>query len=319
MTQLLRKVARAVLNYDPSFCDMYEDEHARAAASEYLDHIRRHLRERFGNQRLVMLDAGCQAGRLLIPLAQDGHSVIGVDASSFNLRRARAHAKEQQVTVRLIRGDIANLSRWIRPASLDGVVCAEVLYLCPNYRTLLQRLIQVMKPGGLLFVSHRPTSYYVTRALLRAQSEQATSFIGQSEGPSTDGAYHNWQTPEQLAALYGSLHLRLIRCYPIDDSAFQLDLSLASEEVKQFLESARMTDPAIAPPRQGGVSDMVMQHPMGGRDVAPPARPSPEPGRAIGAGVPVPRALPVGLHSTFRIPTYFLVVAEKPRVPTENS
>ena len=60
--------------------------------------------------------------------------------------------------------------------------------------------------------------------------------------------------------------------------------------------TATDVDPAIAPPRHGGVGDMILQQLMGGRDVAPPARPSPEPGRAIGAGVPVSRALPVGLH-----------------------
>ena len=44
-------------------------------------------------------------------------------------------------------------------------------------------------------------------------------------------------------------------------------------------------DPAIAP-RPSAVGGMVVQPPMGGRDVAP-----------IGAGVSVPRALPVGLHT----------------------
>ena len=75
MVRLLRKALRGVLHYDPSYCDMYEDPHARASAVEYLGHIRRHLRERFGTARLQLLDAGCQAGRLLVPLAEDGHIV----------------------------------------------------------------------------------------------------------------------------------------------------------------------------------------------------------------------------------------------------
>ncbi len=45
-----------------------------------------------------------------------------------------------------------------------------------------------------------------------------------------------------------------------------------------------MLDPAIAP-RPSAVGGTVVQQPMGGQDVAP-----------TGAGVPVPRALPVGLH-----------------------
>ena len=242
MTQWRRKLLRALWNRDPSYCDMYEDAHARAVATEYLTPIRRHLREQFGARRLSMLDAGCQSGRVLIPLAQAGHAMIGLDASAFALRRARAHARAQRLTVRLIRSDIANLRRWVAPASLDAVICTEVLYLCRNYRTVLQRFTEVLKPGGLLFVSHRPTLYYVALAVAHGHFEQAAALLAQGEGHSTDGAYHNWQTPAQLAALYRSLHLTWIDGYPIDCSATRLDLAHASDKVRRFFASARTGD-----------------------------------------------------------------------------
>ncbi|MBI4340730.1 MAG: dehypoxanthine futalosine cyclase [Candidatus Omnitrophica bacterium] len=50
--------------------------------------------------------------------------------------------------------------------------------------------------------------------------------------------------------------------------------------------AAGFVNPAIAP-RPAAVGGMVVQQPTGGRDVAP-----------IGAGVPVPGALPAGLHKT---------------------
>ena len=202
MAQFFRKLLRALANYDPSFCDMYEDAHAQVVAADYLRHIRHHVQEQLGNQRLSMLDAGCQAGRLLIPLAQDGHTMIGLDASKFAFRRVRHRVKTHRLAIRLIRGDLAHLPQWIKPASLDAVICTEVLYLCQDYRTLLRLLVEAVKPNGLLFVSHRPTLYYVARALLNGQPDQAAALLERSEGPSTDGAYHNWQTPEQLAALY---------------------------------------------------------------------------------------------------------------------
>ena len=233
--QFFRKLLRASVNYDPSFCDMYEDAHAQAVAVEYLGHIRHHLQEQFGDRRLSILDAGCQAGRLLIPLAQDGHTMIGLDASRFAFRRVQRHVKTHQLAIRLIRGDLARLPQWIKPASLDAVICVEVLYLCQDYRTLLQRLVEAVKPNGLLCIAHRPTLYYVTRTLLHGKPDQAAAFLDRSEGPSTDGAYHNWQTPEQLAALYQSLGLRLLGCYPIDQHTVQLDLAQVSAPVAQLL------------------------------------------------------------------------------------
>ena len=243
MAQLLRKIKRAILNYDPSFCDMHDDEHARAAAEEYLAHIRRHLRERFGDQTVSILDAGCQAGRLLIPLAQDGHHLIGVDTSGFALRRTRQHAQERRLSVRLHTGGIAKLRRWVRPSSLDAVICTEVLYLCADYHNLLQLLAESVKPGGLLFISHRPTVFYVASALRQGRADQAASVLRRTEGPSPDGEYHNWQTQEQLAELYRSLNLTLLGCYPVDHARVPLDLSTVTEaEVKRLLEPAYESD-----------------------------------------------------------------------------
>ena len=37
-----------------------------------------------------------------------------------------------------------------------------------------------------------------------------------SEGPSTDGAYHNWQTDAQLLELYRELGADVLGCYPVD-------------------------------------------------------------------------------------------------------
>ncbi len=246
MAQLIRKALRAVLNYDPSFCDMYEDAHARAVAAEYLRYITHHFQGCFGNQRLTILDAGCQAGRLLIPLAQEGHRLIGVDTSRFALHRARRHAKEHHLSVQFHRGNINALRRWIPPANLDAVLCVEVLYLCPNYQELLRLLVESVKPGGLLCVSHRPTLYYVTRALVRGHGEQAAELLTRPEGQSPEGHYHNWHTQEQLVVLYRSLSLNVLGCYPIDLTPLQVDRSQVTDPIVQrFLEPSWETDSTL--------------------------------------------------------------------------
>lgn len=228
VTTLLRKFRRAVLDSDPSFCDMYEDAHARAAAQEYLGYIRQHLREVFGQQKLDILDAGCQAGRLLIPLAEDGHRLVGIDTSGFALRRARRHAQEGRLSVRLHEGNIAQVRRWVKPGSMDAVICAEVLYLCENYQDLLRLLAESVKSGGLLFVSHRPQIFYVANALAAGRADLADELMRRREGPTLDSAYHNWQTPEQLQELYASLALTLVGRYPLDHTTFRLDRNQTS-------------------------------------------------------------------------------------------
>lgn len=231
MAQFLRKLKRALFNYDPSFCDMYEDARAKAAATEYLGHIQHHIREQFGEQPLTILDAGCQAGRFLIPLAQQGHRLIGVDTSGFALRRTRQHAKRLALSVDMHEGNIAHVRRWVEPHSVDVVLCLEVLYLCENYRELLRLLAESLRPGGLLCVSHRPPLYYVASALRRHKPKEALAMLQRSEGLSPDGAYHNWQDQTQLMEWYRREELKWLACYPVD----HVELTIEPESIKEPL------------------------------------------------------------------------------------
>jgi len=223
MQKLLRKFRRAFLDSDPSFCDMYEDAHARAAAEEYLGHIRRHLREQFGDRTLDILDAGCQAGRLLIPLAEEGHRLIGVDTSGFALRRARQHARARNLSVQLHRGSIAGIRQWVRPASVDAAVCTEVLYLCKDYRELFRLLVESVRPGGLVGVSHRPAAFYVANALAQGREGLAADIARRREGATAEGAYHNWQTDPELRNWYRDEGLHVAGCYPVDYTTMDPD------------------------------------------------------------------------------------------------
>ncbi len=244
-----RKFLRAVLNYDPSFCDMYEDEHARRVAEEYLRHITGALAVACGPPPLTIVDAGCQAGRLLIPLAQQGHRLTGIDTSGFALRRTRAHAKRLGLTVALHEGSIAHLGRWVRPQSLDAIVCTEVLYLCRDYREILNEFVKALKPGSLLCVSHRSAAFYLAKAAATGDWKLLESLAARSEGPSPDGDYHNWQTPEQLRRLYQELGCRLEGCEPIEAAPAALTLPAgASPAVRQALDPARDARGAFAIP-----------------------------------------------------------------------
>lgn len=230
-----------MFRYDPGFCDMYESEGSRNAAQDYLEPIRRHLREQFGNQSLSILDAGCQAGRFLIPLAEEGHRLIGIDTSGFALRRARRHAKAKGLSVRLHRNTIASLRRWVQPETIDVVLCLEVLYLCQDYQRLLALLGESLKPGGIACISHRPLWYYIASAVRQGQPEHALQLLGRSEGPSTEGKYHNWQTPQQFEALYHDAGLKVLQQYPVNHFVLESNGHRVPAPLTQALEPLRQS------------------------------------------------------------------------------
>jgi ubiquinone/menaquinone biosynthesis C-methylase UbiE len=67
--------------------------------------------KKFTARRGASLELGCGTGRLLIPLARAGTSLVGVDLSEAMLERARARLKRlpRRRRPRLVRGDIRHL------------------------------------------------------------------------------------------------------------------------------------------------------------------------------------------------------------------
>jgi hypothetical protein len=120
----------------------------------------------------------------------------------------------------------------------DIVVCAEVVYLSPRYREMLEALAAAVRPGGLLCVSHRPKFYYLLEALRQYDLSTAGEVLRRSEGPVRDSRYYNWQTEEELRALYRSLGLVWIAMHPIDRLAWLGGISpekLTQEQREQWL------------------------------------------------------------------------------------
>lgn len=221
----VQKVLRTVANYDPDYYDMYADPAEALFAQLYLARIRRHADQAGIASGARVLDVGCQAGRLAIPLAQDGFRVTGVDRSGFALRRAAQNARTAGAAVTWVRGDILQtLPR--QPGPYDIIVCAEVLYLCQNYREILRALAGVLRPGGLAFVSHRPKAYYLSEAVQRSAPRIAAT-VAQAgegcflpEGAYTEAGYFNWQTDAELRQLYRDAGLAWQVAYPIDAYAW---------------------------------------------------------------------------------------------------
>jgi len=215
LAKLAKKIRRAIVRDDPDYYDMFENKGEIFLGSLYLHEIFKQINAQHLQAPLNILDAGCQSGRLSIPLAKAGHQVTGVDISLVGLTRAKRHVAAEKVEIHLVRSD---LSRWLpiqRAGSFDVVICTEVLYLRPNYKTLLEGLLRLLKPGGLCFVSHRPSAYYLTEALQRKDWAAVQTVLSKKEGTLFDGSYYNWQDREDLAPLYAGFGVEPLAIVPI--------------------------------------------------------------------------------------------------------
>src|SRR3989338_3141125 len=106
MHKTVRKVLRAVADYDPDYFDMYADAAEAVFARLYVERVLRHASAAGIRPPSTLLEAGCQAGRLVVPFAKAGFRGTGIDTSGFALRRAREHAKAAGVEAAFIQGDL---------------------------------------------------------------------------------------------------------------------------------------------------------------------------------------------------------------------
>ena len=102
-----------------------------------------------------ILDAACGAGRLLIPLAEAGYSLTGVDSSQRMLELARSRLPElrEPRRVHLVQGDLRTLElgdsfgmALVALGSFHHLMTAE------DQRRALRSLAKHLKPGGLLLI-----------------------------------------------------------------------------------------------------------------------------------------------------------------------
>ena len=100
----------------------------------------------------AVLELGCGTGRVAIPLAQDGHDVVGLDRSEAMLARAERHARREGVTLRLVEGDMRSFS-FSEAFALIAIPFNTFLMLEPEERwACLARVREHLAETGLLAV-----------------------------------------------------------------------------------------------------------------------------------------------------------------------
>ncbi|MGC5585065.1 class I SAM-dependent methyltransferase [Ornithinimicrobium sp. W1665] len=127
-----------------------------------------------GAPRLDVLDVGGADGLDAAPLQQLGHRVTVLDPAEGMLRLARERGLRTKV------GGLDDLAG--RPA-VDAVLCHYVLQYRPDPAADLRRLVQVLRPDGLLSVVLPNPDHRVLTAFLRQGPEAALTELEATRAP----------------------------------------------------------------------------------------------------------------------------------------
>ena len=103
----------------------------------------------FEGRGLRVLDAACGSGRMLVPLAERGHHVVGVDACRPSLEAAQGHLTQRKLEVELHWHDV----RMWSGGAFDRVLALELLCYLPDPVEAAAHLASMLAPGGVLVAS----------------------------------------------------------------------------------------------------------------------------------------------------------------------
>jgi len=160
----------------------------------------------------LVLDAGCGAGRHLVPLSRAGFRVLGVDREWEALRALARRLDSISDSAWLAQGDLQALS--LPHGLVDFVLSVNVINhgYARDFTAYCRELDRVLRPGGLLFLYISPREAGETVRLPETVDLESGTLVNIAT-PDGD-LVHHFPTPEGLAAQfprYTVLRLETIR------------------------------------------------------------------------------------------------------------
>jgi SAM-dependent methyltransferase len=203
--QLPAGVSRAVWDYLHN-AELARTCDERLAGSPLLEFDLR-LAERFFSTPGTLVDLGCGTGRLAIPFAQRGFSVLGVDLSAAMLKVSADKPRAANADLQFIRANLVELD-CLRDECFDYAACLfstlGMISGRDNRRKALMHVRRILKPGGrFLLHVHNLWFHLGTRAgrrwLLRDRLRAITGDPGAGDYAATHAvALHHFSKREIL-------------------------------------------------------------------------------------------------------------------------
>jgi S-adenosylmethionine-dependent methyltransferase len=157
-----------------------------------------------GRACLDIVDAGGGTGGFAVPLASLGHSVTVIDPSPDSLAAAQRRAAEQNVPLRAVQGEAADLAVLAGKQSADLVLCHSVLEYVDSPPAAMAAIAAVLRPGGTVSVlTASAVAAVIHRALAGRFDEARRLLTGIGPGADGNGAAPDWRGPARTGTASG--------------------------------------------------------------------------------------------------------------------
>ena len=126
----------------------YFDELATTSQKFFLPYLERFLKI---DNTLKIIEIGCGEGGNLLPLAQKGCDVTGVDIAGSKIKAAITFFEQEKVKARLIESDVFKLKELEH--QFDLILCHDVIEHITDKIGFISKCQVLLKPQGLMFIS----------------------------------------------------------------------------------------------------------------------------------------------------------------------
>jgi len=148
------------MSTDPLFWDKLAERYAAKAVANPAAYQRKLevTKARLGPTD-VILDIGCGTGSLALELAPHVAQVHALDFSGEMIRIGRRKADAQNVTNVSFHQSTLEASQAFQPGQFDGICAYNILHLVEDRPATLQRIFELLKPGGFFVSSTAVTAF----------------------------------------------------------------------------------------------------------------------------------------------------------------
>jgi 2-polyprenyl-6-hydroxyphenyl methylase/3-demethylubiquinone-9 3-methyltransferase len=180
-----------------------------------------------------VLDIGCGGGILTESLAKAGAKATGIDLAADVLTVAREHALSQQLTIDYQCIDVKTYAEQ-NAQRFEVITCMELLEHVPDPAEIILSCKQLLKPGGLLFLStlNRNLKSFLL-AIIGA--EYILNLV-----PKGTHEYAKFITPAELSRLLRAHEFETEKICGLSYNPFTKEFKLSTDCDVNYLLSARL-------------------------------------------------------------------------------